>query len=127
MLFQDFSVLFALDEAYDLIRVEANGPIRSSDFIDRSIAFYASLDAPWRYHRLNDLTNTTGFVNYEDLSRMAAYWAPLASHITTPRKVAVVTKSRLVAARIPTINQLYVAQPHRVFATLADAEAWLYE
>ena len=126
MLFQDFSVFFALDEAHDLIRVEANGPIRSADFIDRSIAFYASLEDPWRYHRLNDLSHSSGFVNYEDLSRMAAFWAPLAQHITAPRKVAVVTTSRLVEARIPTINQLYVAQPHRTFATLAEAEAWLY-
>ncbi len=120
-------MLFALDEAHDLIRVEANGPMRSSDFIDRSIAFYASLDAPWRYHRLNDLSRSTGFVSYEDLSRMAAFWAPLASHITVPRKVAVVTTSRLVPARLPTINQLYVNQPHRVFATLAEAETWLYD
>ena len=119
-------MLFALDEAHDLIRVEANGPMRSADFIDQSIAFFASLDEPWRYHRLNDLSHATGFVNYEDLSRMAAYWAPLAQHITTPRKVAIVTESRLVEARIPTVNQLYVAQPHRVFPTLPQAEAWLY-
>ncbi len=127
MLFQDFSVFFALDEAHDVIRVEANGPIRSADFIDRSIAFYTSLDEPWRYHRLNDMSHSTGFVNLEDLSRMAAFWAPLALRITRPRKVAVVSTSRLVAARIPTVNQLYVSQPHRVFATIETAEAWLYE
>ncbi len=126
MLLQDFPIFFALDEAHDLIRVEASGSIRSSDFIDRSIAYYTSLDEPWRYHRLNDLSHSTGFVSYEDLSRMAAFWAPLASRMTAPRKVAVVTASRLVAARIPTVNQLYVSQPHRVFETVAAAETWLY-
>ncbi len=121
----DFSVTFALDETRGLIRAKAAGPIDSAGFVDGAIAFCSGLEAPWRYNRLNDLSDCTGFVSYDDLSRMAAFWAPFTSRLSIPLKVAVVTTNRLVAARLPTVEQLYTGQEHRVFTTVEEAEAWL--
>jgi hypothetical protein len=114
-----------LDEAHGLIRATASGEISSPDFVDRSIAYFTSLGEPWRYNRLNDLSDCTGFVSYEDLSRMARFFAPMVHLFPSPRKVAVVSRNRLVHARIPTIDQLFTDQMHRAFLTIDEAEAWL--
>ena len=114
-----------VDEPNHLLRVTVSGPIDSRLFTDRCLAFYAQVGRFWSYNRLYDETEATGVVGYEDLQRLAQFVAPLSMRAPTPPRVAVANPNKLIAARLPMIQQWFTKPNHQVFATLAEAEAWL--
>ncbi len=120
-----FSIECSIDEARGIVRIVTFGTIDSAEFADRCIAFFKDIDAPWRYGRLYDETQSTGVVAYEDLERMARALNPLWNRAETPPRVAVANPSKLVAARMPMVSHMYAQPNHRVFATAEAAEAWL--
>ncbi len=121
----EFSLTTRIDEGSAILWLTASGPIDSPRYIDESLAFFDSVPTPWVFDRINDLRTATGFVAYEDLSRMAAYWA--RKSVNSPRrpKVAVITPSKLVAARMPIVHGLNPSQEHRAFEDIEGALAWI--
>lgn len=122
---EDFRLTIALEASRGWVRTKGYGPIDSAAYVDNSIAFFKTLEDPWRYHSLVDWSQCTGFVVYEDLFRLAASWAPYLHRMTAPRKIAVVSVNRLTVARMPSVDQLFPGQIYRPFATVVDAESWL--
>jgi len=120
-----FSVAFSVEDDTAIVCANASGLIDSSDYIDGYITFFGSLPEPWRYHYLSDLSRCTGFVAYSDLMRLADFWEPHLKHFPRRRKVAVVTKDRLMVERMPKMDDLLAQTSHRTFPTLKDARAWL--
>ena len=120
-----FSVVFSVREDTAIMWAKASGLIDSPAYIDGYIAFFAGLAEPWRYHYLSDLSRCTGFVAYVDLMRLADFWEPHLKHFPRRRKVAVVTRDRLMVERMPKMDDLLVQTSHRTFPNLKDARAWL--
>ncbi len=122
-----FSVAFSVEEDTAIVCANASGLIDSPAYIDGYIAFFAGLPEPWRYHYLSDLSRCTGFVAYTDLMRLADFWEPHLKAFPRRRKVAVVTKDRLMVERMPRMDDLLAQTSHRTFPTLKEARAWLLE
>ena len=122
---EPFRILFSCDEAHHVVRATASGHVDGPAYAGEYLRFFNALPEPWRYDRLTDLMQCTGFVGFEILAHLAAFWTPYAHRFTTPRKVAVASPNRLVIARMPVVSQMFQGQDQRAFATLAEAEAWL--
>ncbi len=101
------------------------GPMDSARFIDEEIAALQACEAPWLYDRLIDLRDCEGHVRYDDIDRLANYWNTVAYQAPRPVRVAVLTRNRLVTARLPLVDGLFSKHHMCAFDDLAAAQAWL--
>ena len=120
-----FSIHFVQDDARGILRVVAAGPMESVRFVDAQIETLRSLEAPWAYNRLMDLTEINGACAYDELVRFAGYWTSIRFQIDRTIRMAMVSRNGLTVARLPTMELMFPRHEMRAFDTLADAEDWL--
>ena len=102
-----------------------HGKMDSARFIDEEIAALEATVTPWLFDPLIALRLCEGHVTYDDISRLADYWNPIAYQAPRPVRVAVVTFNRLVEARLSLVDRLFSKHHMRAFDDLTEALTWL--
>ncbi len=121
----DFTITVTRDADRRRLDFVVTGPMDSARFIDEEIAALQACGTPWLFDRLIDLRDCEGHVRYEDIDRLAQYWNTVAYQAPRPVKIAVVTRNRLVTARLPLVDGLFSKHHMCAFNDLSVAEAWL--
>ncbi len=120
-----FTIHFVQDDVRGILRIVAAGPMQSARFIDAQIEKFRSLEAPWAYNRLMDLTQVNGACAYDELVRLAAYWTSIRFQIDRTVRMAMVSRNGLTVARLPTMELMFPRHDMRAFDDMAEAEDWV--
>jgi hypothetical protein len=89
------------------------------------LATFLSLDEPWAYDLLADLSQFDGFVPWEQLEAFADEWNARINQKDTGRAVAIVSHDSLIFERFDGYLELWPSREFKIVGSLQEGRAWL--
>ncbi|ESQ89831.1 hypothetical protein ABAC460_11045 [Asticcacaulis sp. AC460] len=120
-----FHVRAQIDEDRHRIVFVIAGEIDSRVLIDYFIDVYAGLAEPWAYERLFDYRRAEGLVDFDEITRLAAWWQDRVGNRDYSSRVAVVVNNPLDHARVHVVSALFPREIREAFTTVDEAMEWL--
>lgn len=120
-----FHVRAQIDEDRRRIVFVIAGEIDSRALIDQFIDVYAGLAEPWTYERLFDYRRSEGLVDFDEITRLAAWWQDRVGNRDYRSRVAVVVNNPLDQARVQVVSGLFPHEIREAFKTVDEALEWL--
>jgi hypothetical protein len=114
-----------IDEDRHRIVFVIAGDIDSRALIDHFIEIYAGLAEPWTYDRLFDYRRAEGLVDFDEITRLAAWWQERVGNRDYSTRCAVVVNNALDHARVQVVSTLFPREIREAFTTLDEALEWL--
>ncbi|EGF90418.1 hypothetical protein ABI_34390 [Asticcacaulis biprosthecium C19] len=120
-----FHVRAQIDEDRHRILFVISGDIESRALIDHWIEVYSEIAEPWTYDRLFDYRRAEGLVDFDEITRLAAWWHDRVGCRDYSSRVAVVVNNPLDQARIHVVSRLFPREIRKAFTTVDEALEWL--
>lgn len=91
------------------------------------LSTFLSLDEPWAYDLLADLSQFDGFVPWEQLEAFADEWNALIKQQDAGRGVAIVSHDSLIFERFDGYLELWPSREFKIVGSLVEGRTWLQE
>lgn len=114
-----------IDNERRILTVRPIGYMPGAYFVDKLFEFYARVDEPWTYNRVNDVRRFDGRLIQEDLNQIADRWKDLARGQAYHAHVAVVSLDRLASFRVAAVSAQFPNETMCVFTDYHEAINWL--
>ncbi len=113
------------DRERKLLTLRPIGPMPGSVFVEKLFEFYATLEEPWTYGRINDFRRFEGKLAQADLDEIGRRWIELARGRTYKAYVAVVTFDRTASFRVAIVSPQFPNETICVFTDYHEAVQWV--
>ena len=114
-----------IDDEHSFFVIRPIGELPGPEHAARVIAFYRSLDRPWRYNRLIDFRRHAAYVSDADRGAIAEAWAEITRGVDYHARVAIVARDAWEKLRLPQMAQDFPNETICFFSDYHEAAGWL--
>lgn len=115
----------AIDDDLHILTLRYIGALDGEEIYARVMTFFRTLDAPWTYDLIVDVSRLEGVITSSDTEWLGREWERLAAGRDKGRLMAVVSTDPLVIARKGMRDRIFPNFESDVFATRDEALYWI--
>ena len=123
----DHFLITDVDKTRRLITFRLSGMEPSRYYVDLMLDAYKQVPELWLYNRILDHRKFRGFIEFDDLLRIQAFWAEVMEGRNEKPRVALVTRDPLAHARTSAAGNMFTDAQFRSFMNMRQALAWIRE
>ncbi len=121
----DYRLNFFTDHDRKIMIFRVIGPMPGEEFVERLFESYATVEAPWSFHRVMDFRRFEGLVDYAFIEEIARRWSALCAGRGVRTKVALLSADPLDKARITAAAPMFPNETILYFTDYQEAMAWI--